>query len=194
MALADAKRSVIAVIDVQEGLFHAIKEDTRSTAEGKGGMLVRIQALLQAAGWLGIPVLVSEQYPQGLGSTLSSLSAALPAQTSVFEKRCFAASADIAWYKQLENYGRSQVFLTGLEAHVCVLQTAWDLKSKGWECAVVVDTVASCHPSQARTAIDRMREFGITITNSEMLLFEWIRGSEHECFKQVSQLVKSLRC
>ncbi|HXS98202.1 MAG TPA: isochorismatase family protein [Candidatus Limnocylindrales bacterium] len=167
--------SSLVVIDVQEKLAAAMA--AREQVERA------IAILLEAAGLLNIPVFLSEQYPKGLGHTVSELSTNLPATAQRVEKTAFSACGCLP-------LTRGQVVLAGMEAHVCVLQTAFELRAAGREVFVVADAVCSRTEANSRNALDRMAAAGIVITNMESLLFEWLGDAANEHFRTISKLIR----
>jgi len=167
--------SSLVVIDVQEKLAAAMA--AREQVERA------IAILLEAAGLLNIPVFVSEQYPKGLGHTVSALSTKLPATAQRVEKTAFSACGCLP-------LTRGQVVLAGMEAHVCVLQTAFELRAAGPEVFVVADAVCSRTETNSRNALDRMAAAGIVITNMESVLFEWLGDAANEHFRTISKLIR----
>jgi nicotinamidase-related amidase len=183
-ALASAADSVLIVIDFQERLAAAmdpaaLKVATKNTA-----------ILLQSAVCLGIPVLATEQYTQGLGPTVAELATRLPPDTPRVEKTCFSCAGAEAFARVLESTGRSQAILTGMEAHVCVLQSALNLKTAGRDVFVVADACCSRNTDNHANAMDRLRAAGVSVANTESIVFEWLRDAQHPHFKALSALLR----
>lgn len=182
--LADRDDSQLLVIDIQERLAAAM-------AEADHVKLVKHSSvLLQAAARLAIPVVLSEQYPRGLGHTEEAVRTQLPAGLVPIEKTCFSCAASPDFLEALDRDHRRQVILTGMESHVCVLQSALELQARGHQVFVVEDAVCSRQTRHHVNAIARLREAGIIITNTESVLFEWLRDARHEHFKTLSALIK----
>ncbi len=184
-SLLDAARSVLVVVDLQER-FHAV-------IPGFNDVVARTETLARAAASLKVPVLTSEQYPKGLGPTVSALTAALPPQTPVHEKLCFSACDLPAWAAALKTHRaarRDQIVLCGVEAHVCILQTALDLAAGDATVYVVEDAVSSRRESDKRAALRRLESHGVQVVTSEMVVFEWLRKAGTEEFKELQKLVK----
>lgn len=177
-----AQESVLVVVDVQERLLPVIHDHARVVRNA--GML------LKAAGALSVPVLVTEQYPRGLGPTVEAVRACLPADAPVIEKITFASTGEPLFNATLAEFGRRQVVLCGTEAHVCVLQTALGLLEAGYGVHLVADAVSSRTPANHAAALDRLRAAGITIVTTEMVLFEWMERAGTPVFKVISALVK----
>jgi nicotinamidase-related amidase len=179
-----AESSQLLVIDVQERLAPVMFEMEKMT---KNALIT-----LEAARHLNIPVLVSEQYRKGLGATIEPLRAA-SSNAPVMEKMHFSCWDDEAMRQHLsENKasGRDQFVLLGVEAHICVAQTALDLAAEGNEVFVVADATTSRESRSVRLALERMRAAGCSIITAEMALFEWLHLSGTEDFKKLSKLVK----
>jgi hypothetical protein len=153
-------------------------------------MVRNTRVLIQAAACLGLPVLATEQYPKGLGPTVARLAEVLPSGAPCLEKTCFSCAGAEAFLAALAASGRSQVILTGMEAHVCVLQSALELREDGREVFVVEDACCSRTEKNHANAIGRLRAAGVVVTNTESVLFEWLRDARHEHFKAISTLLQ----
>ena len=174
--------SQLLLIDVQEKLLPAMA--------GGEGWLACIVRLLKAMRLFEVPVLVSEQYPQGLGKTASLLRESLPKGARFGEKRCFSVADDEGLLEELNNAARETVVIVGIETHVCVWQTARDLRRRGFRVLVVEDATTSRSLEDRRCALESLRFAGIEVVRSEMLLFDWQQTSQGGAFKEVSQLVR----
>lgn len=179
--LLDRHRSLLLVVDIQARLAPAIA--------GAEAVIARTRLLLEAAARLEVPVVVSEQYPQGLGHTDERL-LPLPEGARILPKIAFSAARDEAIRAHLDRLGRRQVVMAGMEAHVCVLQTALGLKEKGFDVAVVADAVGSRLPERRALGLERMRARGIDIVDSEMVLFEWLGEAGTPVFRELSRLIR----
>ena len=182
--LCDAARSLLLVVDIQPALTTAMPE------QEAGLMLNNAACLLQAAGTLGIPVLLTEQYPKGLGTTEPSVLEQLPPAARRFAKTGFSCCAAAGFVKTMADSGRDQIIMVGQEAHVCVLQTAFDLLSRGLTVFIAEDAVCSRKSTHKLFALERMRTAGAAITNYESVLFEWLRDAAHPDFKTLSKLLR----
>jgi len=185
-ALCHSHDSVLVAIDIQGRLASAMP------AADLEPFLQSTSVLLRTAGYLEIPILATEQYPQGLGETLPEIRRYYPESTNCVAKTGFSCCSADGFTDSLRKLDRKQVILTGMETHVCVLQTALELKQIGFEVFVAQDGV--CARSQQRTenALARLRQAGIIVAHSESMLFEWLRDAQHPQFKAVSRLVKEL--
>ena len=182
--LCNPETSALLVVDIQPTLTAAMSEE-----EGEQ-MLNHTGALLQAAGPLGIPVFLTEQYPKGLGATDQAVADHLPANAYTYEKTGFSCCAADGFDVALKESGRSQVIIVGQETHVCVLQTAFGLCHQGYQVFVVEDAVCSRKQTHKFFALERMHRANISITNYESVLFEWLRDASHPQFKNLSKLLQ----
>lgn len=180
--LADRRESQLVLVDVQEKLCAAMP------AEALQDVLRNCDILLQAARLLQVPVIHTEQYPRGLGPTLPALTPWLAPERRV-EKTCFSCCQSEGFLKLLDD-ARRQVVLAGMEAHICVLQTALELQQMGHQVFVVEDAVISRHARHHANAMARLRQAGITVSNAESVAFEWLKVAEGDPFKQISRLVR----
>ena len=179
--MMNADSSQLLLIDIQERLAPA-------TLDGDG-VVERAGILLEAAALLGVPHTVSEQYPRGLGPTVAAVrEKADPGR--IFDKVHFSCQADDRLARVLAEAGRPDTVLCGMEAHVCVLQTALDLAEAGYRVHVVADAIASRSAQDRALAVERMGKAGIGIVSTEMVLFEWLRTAGHPEFRAVSALIR----
>jgi nicotinamidase-related amidase len=182
--LCNAEQSILLVVDIQQRLTAAMPE------EQSGIMLRNTHRLLQSAACLNIPLLVTEQYPQGLGNTHANLKQTFPANTLIFEKTSFSCCAANGFISALRKSGKTQIIISGQETHVCVLQTALQLKAEGFAVFVVEDATCSRSATHHSNAVLRMRHHNIEITNHESVLFEWLGDASHPDFKSLSMLIR----
>jgi len=183
--LLSREKSQLLIVDVQGNLLAAI--------DGKDRVLERCQRLLRAARALNIPVTVSEQYPKGLGPTVDPLRDLLGNADVVLEKIEFSCVKNEALRErlhELRRQGRSQVVIAGIEAHVCVTQTAIDLEAQGFEAFVVADAVGSRAKESRKLAIARLGRSGAHVVDSDMVIFEWLERAGTPEFKELHPLVK----
>lgn len=180
--MIDSQASQLVVVDLQERLAPAIHDIDN--------VLKNSVILLTAARRLEIPVLVTEQYPKGLGHTVRALEGLYLAD-EVFEKTFFAASKEPDFAERLvPKKKRGQIVLCGTEAHICVLQTAMGLRQNGYDVAVVADASSSRNPENAARAYARLSQQGIEIATTEMVLFEWMERANTQSFRELSKLIK----
>lgn len=179
----DAEKSVLVVIDVQEKLCRAMDEDILKT------LTANIDVLAESAKELGIPALVTEQYVKGLGPTVTRLDENL-AGAPKFEKMSFSCCGNSQFAEALKSTGRSQVVVTGMETHVCVLQTVIELLDAGYTVHLVKDGVMSRSELNRITATEQMQQAGAVVTVTESVLFQWLKVAGTDSFKKLSKLVK----
>ncbi|KTC75605.1 YcaC related amidohydrolase [Legionella birminghamensis] len=169
--------SCLLLVDVQKKLAPLI--------EHSRAIIDRCKWLMSLAGNLSVPCLVTEQYPSGLGHTVEDLQGV--GGIEVFEKVYFSCYRDPAFISTLKNLQKKQMVLIGIEAHVCVLQTAMDLNEAGYEVSVVIDAVGSRKELDRKYALKRMQQAGIQLLTSEMVFFEWVEKAGSPEFKRLSQ-------
>lgn len=145
--------------------------------------------LLEAAGMLDIPRLATEQYPRGLGPTDDRLRS-LIGPDAIIEKQTFSAQRQPGFDPRLAGLQRSQVIVAGLETHVCVLQSSFDLLRAGYQVFVVADASGSRAKTSETAALERLAQAGAGIVTTEMVVFEWLQTAQNPSFRQVSALIK----
>lgn len=182
--LCDAQHSQLLIIDIQDRLAAAMPADVLEK------VVKNNQILLSAANELDIPVVHSEQYPKGLGNTVSAIAEYLPENSQAITKTHFSCSDAPGFNDVIVKHKRQQIIISGIESHVCVLQTALQLQHKGYAVYVVEDAICSRTKSNHKNAIKRLRQSGIVISNVESVLFEWLRDAAHPKFKALSNLIK----
>lgn len=174
--------SQLVIMDMQEKLISAMPADVMQY------VTKNCEILAQAAVLLNIPTVLTEQYPQGLGATIPEIKQHL-LQVKAIAKTTFSACAEPKFNQQLQREN-SQVILAGMEAHICVLQTALDLLQANKRVFVVEDAMLSRNPANKTNAIARLQQTGCVITNTESVLFEWLGNANHEAFKTLSKLIR----
>jgi nicotinamidase-related amidase len=200
-----ADRTALIVIDMQEKLIPAMYE--------MQSLILRAETLLRGCALMNQPIIFTQQYTKGLGETIEPIRNAyveaassanenvklaiedqiMPHQHITFshiEKTDFSAVGEPAFIAALDATGCRNVALCGVEAHICVLQTAEDLRKLGYAVSVAADATASRREIDAHFAYSRMTQDGITVTTSETLLFGFLKNSKHSMFRQISELVK----
>jgi nicotinamidase-related amidase len=180
----DAASSALLAIDLQERFLNVVPAIAEDQPCGRN-----CRILLQAAGLLGIPRLISEQYPKGLGPTLPYLIAAAP-EAARLAKMHFSCADDPALADAIDRLGRRQLVLCGIEAHVCVLTTAADLLARGFQVVVAGDAVASREPTHVPMAMDAVRDLGALVLPTETIVMRWQRQAGVGCFKSLAQLIR----
>jgi len=176
-AALDAERAALLIIDVQEGFRPAIPGFERLAAA--------VATLARGAAVLDVPVIITEQYPKGLGATVGEVTAALPAGTAPLAKTAFSAAAAAGF----DLDGREQVIVCGVEAHVCVDQTILDLLDRGIEVHVATDAVGSRSDANRDLGIAKAERAGAWPTSVEMALFELLGEAGSDRFKAVQKLI-----
>lgn len=182
--LLDADDSVLLIVDMQTRLGASMPADAWASTRATAVTLAR------AADTLDLPVLVTRQYPKGLGDTVPEVAAVLPDAGVTIDKTAFSSTDARGVRDALEMTGRNQVVVCGMEAHVCVLQTVAGLCALGFTPFVVADGVCSRSPAHRDNALERLGHGGITVTNRESCLFEWLRDARHERFRAVTSLIQ----
>ena len=180
--LVDASQSMLLIIDMQRKLAPAV--------HGADACLARCRLLLAAARRLGVPVLATEHCSNRVGPTVAALRDRLK-PSEIIEKRHFDGAQEPALDRALMAAGRRQVVVSGMEAHVCVLQTVLGLIEGGYQPVVAADAIASRQPSSRKLAISRMRQHGADIANAEMVMFEWLKVGDSDAFKDILPMIKS---
>lgn len=176
----DPSHAALLVVDMQEN-FRAAIEQFDAVAQ-------RIARLAAGARLLGVPVVVTEQYPKGLGHTVGEIRSALADDQPIVEKTAFSACGQPGFIEKLGDV--RQVVLCGIETHVCVNQTALDLLDRGIDVHVIADCVSSRKASDRDAGLHRMQRAGATCSTLEMALFELMKDARHPQFKAVQKLVK----
>ena len=176
--LMGPKNTVMLVIDVQEKLTPGIHQSKK--------LIENCEWLIKFAKLVGAPLLVTEQYPLGVGHTVEQLSQHL-AGVPVAEKTVFSC-VDAPECQALDFVNKYENFiLSGMETHVCIMQTALQLVDLKKNVFVVVDAVSSRNPEDTQYALQRMQQHGVVLVSKEMVGFEWLRDSKHPDFKEFSK-------
>lgn len=169
------------LIDMQERLYPVMNK--------KEELLLNCQTLVAGLNELNIPLVVSQQYTKGLGQTLSEIKSLIP-DFEYFEKKEFSCFDNAEIAARLKELNAQNIIISGIESHVCVLQTAVDLKVAGLNPIVVMDCVSSRSEANLNLAKERFRSEGIMLTSYESILFELTRSAEDTSFRTISKLVK----
>jgi isochorismate hydrolase len=183
--LLSRDKSQLLIVDVQDKLLSVIS--------GKDRVVDRCVRLVRAARMLGVPITLSEQYPQGLGPTVDSIREAFANDGSVVDKvefSCLKSKPLCERLHELRREGRPQVVIGGIEAHVCVTQTAIDLEGQGFEAFAVADAVGSRAKASRKLALMRLLKSGVDVVDTEMVLFEWAERAGTPEFKELQALIK----
>ena len=180
--ISQANTSQLVIVDMQTKLIEVMPLEAMQ-------LVIKNSAiLLQAAKILAINTLYTEQYPKGLGSTIPELLTHLTPNTAI-EKTAFSCLSEPKFKAKL-NRDKPQIVLAGMEAHICLLQTALDLIASNHQVFIAEDAIISRNPLNKGNAIQRMREAGCIITNTESICFEWLGKAEGDAFKAISKLIR----
>ncbi len=180
--LLDAARTALVVIDIQEAFRSAVPDFSLIAS--------RASTAIRGFQTLDAPVMITEQYPAGLGRTAEELQLVLTDDSEVFEKTAFSSCGAAPFLKKLKKLRIGQVVLCGLETHVCVSQTAHDLLDRGFQVHVMTDCVASRFSHDRDAGLAKMQLSGVIPSSVEMAFFELMRDSTHEHFKAIQSLIK----
>ncbi|MGR3803050.1 hydrolase [Marinibacterium profundimaris] len=177
--LIRAQDSILVIIDMQERLVPAMQAPART--------IRNTRTLLASAQEVGVPVIMTEQYPAGLGSTVPELATE---GAIVLPKMHFSCMEDEKFSAEFRRQGRKQAVLAGMEAHICVVQTAASLIEEGYDVFVVSDATASRTLESEQACLARLNASGIGIVTTEMVVFEWLGEAGTPAFKKLLPLIK----
>lgn len=180
--ILESGRSTLVIIDMQDAFRMKIADFTE--------VATRIAVMAQAARLLNLPILITEQYPKGLGHTAQEILAALPDSVQPIEKTTFSSCGVEQFESQLERISPRHVLVCGIEAHICVNQTAHDLLARGFKVHLLNDCITSRDPGNKQTALAKMQTSGAIPSSMEMALFELMRDARHEQFRAIQGLIK----
>ena len=178
----DAARAALVVIDMQESFRAALPDFA--------GMTARIVAAVSGAQLLNVPVVVTEQYPKGLGRTAAEITAALAPGSEPIEKTAFSSCGAREFVACLEQTGAKQILVCGIEAHICVNQTTHDLLARGFQVHLLTDCTTARAAHNREAGISKMQRSGALPSTVELALFELLRDARHEQFKAIQKLIK----
>ncbi len=179
--MLEIQNACLVVVDVQGKLAQLMFD--------KESLFKNIRILIQAARILDIPILWCQQVPEALGPTVPEV-AELLADEEPIDKACFSCCGDERFTAELNALGKEQVLLCGIEAHICIYQTAMDLMEGGLDVTIVADAVSSRTEQNKETALDRLSAEGANISSTEMALFELLKTARHPQFREIARLVK----
>jgi nicotinamidase-related amidase len=183
--LMNAEDTVVVVVDMQEKLLPVI--------ENGAALIGSVQRLIQGARILSVPVYFTEQYPEGLGKTVAALNSDETETVDpsiVFEKKMFSFRESVGLIDELKRAKARNLIFIGIEAHICVLQSALDAVAQGFNVFVCADGVGSRREHDRTIALSRLETSGVTLTTVESAIFELCETANHPQFKTLSQLVK----
>jgi nicotinamidase-related amidase len=179
------EEAVLLVVDVQERLVPAIHKDLYPRA------LRNMQIAIEAAGTLGIPILLTEQYPKGLGRTVPEVMGALDGKEyRLVEKMTFSCARDEGFLSAVSELNRRQLILVGMETHVCVYLTSVDLRRAGYSLFILDDAVSSRFLHNYQSGLQALRDAGCTVISTETAMFELLKVAATPEFKKISSLIK----
>ncbi len=178
--MINVKGALLVVIDVQERLMPVIHKGET--------VLKNINTLVKGAEILELDTVITEQYPKGLGSTVSGL--LYPKGTEVFEKETFSCLLQTDLLQKIKKMQKTDLILCGVEAHICVLKTALDALKQGFKVHIVADAVSSRTPEENQLGLDRIKQDGGYIVSLEMILFMLMDRAGTDTFKAISKLIK----
>ena len=180
-ALLSKDETALIIIDVQEKLFEKVEDKDRIADS--------ICRLIRFANILGIPIILTEQYPEGLGPTINRIRELVP-NVKPIEKIEFSCMASREFRRRLSEINVKNLVLTGIEAHICVAQTAIEAITSGYRVYVVYDAISSRHREDKAIAVERMKQHGVYMVTSEMLMYEVLRRAGTREFKEILELVR----
>ncbi len=172
---------ILLIVDIQGNLAHLMHE--------KELLFKNVQKLIKGIQVLGVPILWVEQNPRGLGPTIPEIADLLP-NIQPISKMSFSSCRNDRFVQALKALNRKQVLIAGIEAHVCVYQTAADLVDLGYEVQVVTDAVSSRNVENKEIGLQKMRDSGVSLTSVETALFELLKVAEGEQFREIIKIVK----
>lgn len=176
------KNSLFLIIDIQEKLINATEEKIKEQTEKNSVILAKASNILK------IKTIITEQYPKGLGKTIKEIKENVSTNTIFFEKYSFDATLTDGLIEKLKE--KENIFIFGIETHICVFQTVISLLNKNFNVFVIKDACASRKKDQFQTSINLMKQEGAKIITTEMVLFEFLKSSKHPNFKEIQALIK----
>jgi nicotinamidase-related amidase len=180
--ILDKEKAALVIVDFQEAFRSPINDFAQIAS--------RISIAVRGFQILNLPIIITEQYPKGLGKTAEEILFSLPLDFEFVEKSAFSSCGASSFMEKLRATGASQIVLCGLETHVCVNQTAHDLINETFEVHLLTDCVSSRFSIDKETALRKMQMNGVVSSTVEMALFELMRDSKHEQFKEIQNLIK----
>ncbi|HEX8475425.1 MAG TPA: hydrolase [Pyrinomonadaceae bacterium] len=178
----ELSRAALVIIDVQDAFRSAISDFAELAA--------RIALVAHAAQLLEMPLIVTEQYPKGLGQTAEEIRAVLPDGYETLEKTAFSSCGAREFVARLEATKARQVLVCGIEAHVCVNQTTHDLLARDYQVHLLSDCISARAAHNKQIGLAKMQQSGALVSSTEMALFELMRDAEHKQFKAIQKLIK----
>ena len=180
--MLDIENSLVVLIDIQERLVGMLNKQEP--------VVKATSRLASAAGIMNIPMILTEQYPKGLGNTIPAVKDALAEDTEVFEKTAFSALNNEEILEAIKKHNKKQILIFGIETHICVSQTTAAFRELGYEVSIIKDACGSRAEEEYLAGLERMKDNGAYIITTEIALFEWLKGAKHPNFKAVQALIK----
>lgn len=180
--ILDQEKTALVIVDFQEA-FRSPINDFAQIAE-------RLSIAVRGFQALNLPIVITEQYPKGLGRTAEEILFLMPAEFEFIEKSAFSSCGASQFIEQLRAVNASQIVLCGLETHICVNQTAHDLLNQNFDVHVLIDCVSSRFSHDKEAGLRKMQASGVVPSSVEMALFELMRDSKNEQFKEIQNLIK----
>ena len=177
----ECDKVALLVIDIQSKLLSVVYDSEL--------LVGNIRKMIQGVQVLDIPVVLTEQYPKGIGYTVGEIKEVIEIYSPI-EKRSFSCCGDANFNKNLSCLNRKQILVCGIEAHVCVYQTCLDLLDAGYEVHLLTDAISSRKKENCDLAISKLQHIGINLTSVEMALFEILQDSNSDEFKKISRIIK----
>ena len=179
--ILDKEKTALVVVDFQEAFRSPINDFAQIAS--------RISIIVRGFQILKLPIIITEQYPQGLGRTAEEILFLVEPEFEFIEKSAFSSCEATAFVEKLRATGASQILLCGLETHVCVNQTAHDLLNENFAVHLLTDCVSSRFSQDKEAGLNKMQMSGVVSSSVEMALFELMRDSKHEQFKEIQNLI-----
>lgn len=180
--ILDRNKTALVVVDLQEAF--------RSPINDFAQIVSRVSIAVRGFQILNLPIIITEQYPKGLGRTAEEILFLLPADFEFIEKTAFSSCGASAFTEKLKAVGATQIVLCGLETHVCINQTAHDLLNENYEVHLLFDCVGSRFTHDKEIALKKLKASGVVPSTVEMALFELMTDAKHEQFKEIQNLIK----
>ena len=174
-------KSVLVIVDVQTKLLNVMHDYPV--------LIENLKKLVRGVQTLGVPIILTEQYPVGLGGTADELRALLNGIQPI-QKMAFSCCAEDNFLTELRRHNREQVIVCGIEAHICVYQTCRDLLDRKYEVHLVTDGIASRQPENKNLVVTKLQGAGVYLTSVEMALFEMLKDAHNEHFKAIAKIIK----
>ena len=182
MSILNIENSVLLIIDIQEKLINAVFN--------KEQVFAKSEILAKTSSILDIPVIITEQYPKGLGNTIDSIKTSVNKNCTYYEKTNFNALTDDNLLEKLNNLGKKQVLVMGIETHICVYQTVSALIENGFDVTIIKDACGSRSEIEHDAGCHLMEKMNADIKTTEIVLFELLKSAKHPNFKDIQNLIK----